>query len=267
MAIQSVERALQVLGLFSQHHPDLGIAEISRSTGLAPGTAHGLVRTMAQKGFLRQDPRSRRYSLGLRIYELGIVAAETLELNQRAGGPAHQLSRKTQLVVRVATWDGDSMVVTLTAHPRPRGSFPHQIGPRVHAYCSAIGKAVLAFIGKKDVQDYLSRTSMTPFTGSTISGKKELLADLERTRERGYALDREEAVHGIACIGAPIFERGQQVAGAISLSGSPARILGEKTGELAEELLKTASEINCYMGGFPQVRAVMAASVSQEHRK
>ncbi|RJR26692.1 MAG: hypothetical protein C4582_01285, partial [Desulfobacteraceae bacterium] len=110
LTIQSVERALQVLALFSHRQPDLGIAEISRTLGLAPGTAHGLVRTLAKEGFLKQDTQSRRYRLGLRIYEMGIVAAETLELNQKAGGPAHQLAGKTQLVVRVATWDGDSMV-------------------------------------------------------------------------------------------------------------------------------------------------------------
>lgn len=251
MSVQSVERALQVLDLFSHRRPDLGIAEISRSLGLPKGTVHGLVRTLAQERFLQQDPQTRRYRLGLRIYELGIVMAGTLELNQKAGGPAHLLAKRTQLVVRVATWDGDSVVVTLVAHGKPRAAQPHQIGPRVHAYCSAIGKAVLAFIGEDELRAYIRRTELAPFTASTIIQRKALLSDLEATRRRGYSIDREEALQGVACIGAPIYEKGEAAAGSISLSGAPNSILGERLTPLAEDLIKTAAEISQYMGHFP----------------
>ena len=133
MTIQSVDRALQILSLFSHRHSVLGIAEISRSLNLPKGTVHGLVRTLVSQGYLHQEQRSRKYRLGLKLYELGIVMVGTLEINQKAAGPANQIAKKTRLLSRVAIWDGDSAVITLNAYPRPRPSFHPQIGPRVHA--------------------------------------------------------------------------------------------------------------------------------------
>lgn len=251
MSIQSVDRALQILALFSNHSPALGVTEISQALGLSKGTVHGLIRTLTRQGFLQQEQPSRRYRLGLKIYELGIILAGTLEINQKAAGPINQLAKATQLGVRVAIWDGDSMVITSDAHPRPRAVLPHQFGPRVHAYCSAMGKAVLAFLGEKQMTAYLQRTELVAFTPATVTERDRLLADLEATRRRGYAIDREEAVQGMACLGAPVFQHDGCVAGSISLSGGVARVLGDKVESHAEELLKTAAEISRYMGHFP----------------
>ncbi|RJQ65314.1 MAG: IclR family transcriptional regulator [Desulfobacteraceae bacterium] len=251
MSIQSVDRALQILMLFSNRCPALGVTEISQALKLSKGTVHGLIRTLMQQGFLQQDQPSRRYRLGLKLYELGIILAGTMEINQKAAGPINQLAKATQLVVRISIWDGDSMVITSDAHPRPRAVLPHQFGPRVHAYCSAMGKAVLAFLDENQLRAYLERTELFPFTPATVTRKETLFADLEATRRRGYAIDREEAVQGMACLGAPVFQRGACVAGAISLSGGVARVLGEKLESHAEELLKTAAEISRYMGHYP----------------
>ena len=151
MSIQSVDRALRILALFSHRHPVLGVSEISRALELPKGTVHGLVRTLFQQGFLQQDLPTRKYRLGLKIYELGIILAGTLEVNQKAAGPVTQLAKRTQFLCRVAIWDGDSVVITHNVYPRPRAVLPHQIGPRVHAYCSAVGKAGLAFLEKDEL--------------------------------------------------------------------------------------------------------------------
>jgi IclR family transcriptional regulator, KDG regulon repressor len=251
MSIQSVDRALKILTLFSHRHPALGVTEISQALGLSKGTVHGLIRTLLKQGFLQQDQPSRRYRLGLKIYELGIILAGSMEINQKAAGPINQLAKATGLVCRLSIWDGDSVVITSDASPRPRAVLPYQFGPRVHAYCSAMGKAVLAFLEPQELKKYLERTELNAFTPSTVTSKETLAAELEETRRRGYALDREEAVQGIACLGAPVFQREGNVAGAISVSGSVARVLGEKMDVLAEELMKTAAEVSRYMGHLP----------------
>ncbi|KJS31404.1 MAG: hypothetical protein VR64_11360 [Desulfatitalea sp. BRH_c12] len=251
MSIQSVDRALQILTLFSHRTPALGVTEISQAVGLSKGTVHGLIRTLLRQGFLQQDQPSRRYRLGLKIYELGIIFAGTMEINQKAAGPLNQLAKTTQMVCRVSIWDGDSVVITSDAHPRPRAVLPHQFGPRVHAYCSAMGKAVLAFLDEKLLAQYLERTELVAFTPHTVTEREVLVADLAETRRRGYAMDREEAVHGMGCLGAPVFQRDGCVAGAISLSGAVARIMGDRLEDHAEALLKTAAEISRYMGHLP----------------
>jgi DNA-binding IclR family transcriptional regulator len=253
MAVQSVERALQILTLFSHRRPVLGISEISRLMELPKGTVHGLTRTLLDHGFLIQDGPSRKYRLGLKIHELGIILSGTLDLNQKAAGPSHQLSRRTGQLARIGIWDGGSVVITLNTHPEPMPVLPHQVGPRIHAYCSGIGKAVLAFLDEKSRRRYLARIRFTAFTPNTITDEKKLLEDLKATKNRGYSVDREEAVQGLGCIGAPIFGPEGTVTGALSLSGPAAQILGRQNDHLPSEVRATAAEISRYLGYFPPV--------------
>jgi DNA-binding IclR family transcriptional regulator len=256
--IQSITRAVELLLLFTRSRPRLGITEISQELGLPKGTVHGLVRTLSKVGFLRQDSESRKYHLGLKIYELGMILAGTLEINDRAATPALQLAKRTGLVSRVAIWDGNSAILTLNMDPRSQSLFIHQIGPGIPAYCSAVGKAILAYLGHEQLRAYLDRTPLMPYTSETITEKSKLLKELETTRLRGYSIDREETVLGFYCIGAPIFGRGGRVEASISVSGDSEHILGkdgEKSEELAKELLKTAGEISRSMGYFGGVRS------------
>ena len=250
MTVQSVERALKMLTLFSHRRAVLGISEISRMMELPKGTVHGLAKTLVEYGFLNQDGQTRKYRLGLKIHELGIILSSTLEINQRAAGPCHQLSRRTGLLSRIGIWDGGSVVITLNTHPNPLPVLPHQIGPRIHAYCSAIGKAILASLSEAELEEYLGRTKLVAFTPATITDKARLRKDLKSAQSRGYALDKEEAVQGLACIGAPVFDRRGAVAGSLSLSGTVKQVLGAEA-DLAEDLLTTAAEVSRYFGYFP----------------
>jgi IclR family transcriptional regulator, KDG regulon repressor len=251
MSIQSVDRALQILTLFSHRRPVLGISEISRAVALPKATAHGLVRTLLNQGFLQQEAATKKYRLGLKIYEMGVILAGTLEINQKAIGPVNKLSRRVGLLSRVAVWDGESVFITLNVYPRPRAVLPNQIGPRVHAYCSGVGKAVLAFLEKPQIEKYLKKNRLRALTTATLKDPEALLSDLALTRERGFSIDHEEVVQGMGCIGAPIFAREGHVVGSISLSGAVAKVLGERLENLSTELLETASQISQQLGYYP----------------
>jgi len=252
MTIQSVDRALQILSFFSHKRSLVGISELSQLTQLPKGTIHGLVKTMVDRGFLVRDSQTRRYRLGIKLHELGILVSENLDIVQKGAPFAHRLSRKTQSLCRIAIWDGDAVVIVLSARPRPRASFPHQIGPRVRAYCSAMGKAVLAHLGEEELKGHLNRTERVPFTPSTMTRKKMLKMELEKTKARGYSLDREEAVRGLSCLGAPVFGRDGSLEGSLSISGASKRILGPRKETFLEELLRTADEISQHLGYFPE---------------
>jgi len=250
--IQSVSRAFGILSLFNHNTPRLGITEISRAMNLPKGTVHGLTRTLLKGGFLQQDPDTSKYYLGLKIYELGVILAATLEINIKSASPAYQLTKRTRLVSRIAIWDGNSALITLIIDPRSYSSFVHQMGPRVPAYCSAVGKVLLAFLKDEELKAYLDQTELVPYTPHTITQKEKLLREVERTRQRGYSTDREETVLGLTCIGAPLFGGGGRLAAAMSLSGDPDRIHGEQGKGLVEVLLRTAREISRSMGFFPE---------------
>jgi DNA-binding IclR family transcriptional regulator len=249
--IQSVNRALSLVSLFTHGSPRLGITEISKAIGLPKPTVHGLVRTLVKQGFLQQDPQTRKYRLGFKIYELGIVLAGSLEINQKGAGPAYQLAKQTGLVSRIAIWDLDSALLTVNIEPRSHLFFVHQIGPRLPAYCSAVGKALLAFLEPQEFQGYVERVKLKPLTANTITKKKQLLKEIAETRRKGYSTDREENVLGLACLGTPIFGCGGRLEGAISVSGD-AKDIYKGIETLLPELLKTGKEISRSLGYFPE---------------
>jgi len=249
--IQSVTRAFGILSLFTHSTPSLGITEISRSVNLPKGTAHGLTRTLLKAGFLQQDSATKKYHLGLKIYELGVILAATLEINVKAEGAAQQLTKRTHLVTRIAIWDGNSALITLNVDPRSYASFVHQIGPRVPAYSSAVGKVLLAFLDEEELEAYLDQTELVPYTSKTVTQTERLLRELEKTRQRGYSTDQEETLLGLACIGAPLFGRGGRCEASISLSGDPDVIYGNQRKGLIDLLLRTAGEISRSKGSFP----------------
>ena len=251
--IQSVNRAIAMLSLFTYRHPRLGITEISHTLNLSKGTVHGLARTLLRAGFLQQDSETRKYQLGLKLYEIGITLAGNLEINQKAVGPVNKLAKSVSLVSRIAIWDGDSALITLNIDPHSKSLFVHQIGPRIPAYCSSLGKAILAFLDDEELKGYLSQTKLVPYTPKTITQKERLLRELEEIRQRGYSIDQEETTLGLVCIGTPIFGRDRHLEASISLSGNPSRFQRKPLKDLAEKLIKTAGEISQSMGYFPEV--------------
>ena len=246
--IQSVNRALQILNLFSLNNPQLGITQISRELSLHKGTVQGLVRTLTNAGFLQRDGETRKYHLGLKIYELGIVLGGSLEINQRASAPAHSLAKQTQHLIRIAILDGDSVLVTLDAYPTPQRFFTWQFGPRAPIYCTALGKALLAFSSKQEIEAFLKRVKLISYTPNTITKKDKFMRELEETRNRGYSINQGENLLARAAIGVPIFGRSHRPVASMCIVGDPRDILGEDRESLAQKVMKTALEISRLMG-------------------
>jgi DNA-binding IclR family transcriptional regulator len=250
MTIQSVERASDIISLLSSSQRSLGITEISSALGLNKGTAWGLVDTLEKRGFLQQDPATRKYSIGPKLYEMGMVYANSLEINNKASRPVNRLASSTRLNGRVGIWEGRAVLITFLALPKADDAFSRQIGPRVPAYCSGVGKALLAFLEPDELEAYLRDEPLVRHTSTTIVSADKLRKDLERTRSRGYSMNREEMIPGVAALGAPVFGRDRRLEGSISISGSPKAVLGAETEKLAGELLSAASEITQEMGFY-----------------
>jgi DNA-binding IclR family transcriptional regulator len=253
MAIQSVNRALDILFLFSGTTPFLGITEISRSLNLNKPTVHGLVQTLAKRDLLRQDTKTKKYSLGMKIYELGTYLSNTLKVNQMGAIPAHRLANATKHMARISIWDKDSALVTLSIIPGSTVWNYQHLGPQIPAYCSASGKAILASFPEKEKLNYLDNITFTSYTENTITDKKYLLEELNKIHRNGFAVDHEEYMPGLACISSPIFDHTEMPVGAISLSAIPEILFNNtKLEQITQEIKNTATEISCSMGFTPK---------------
>jgi DNA-binding IclR family transcriptional regulator len=251
MTIQSLVRAVGITSLFKPHQPELGITEIAAQMGLNKATAWGLVTTLVETGLLAQNTETRKYHLGSLCYDLGMFFAATLDINRLAMEPIHRLADRINFTTRLGIWDRNSLLVTLVAMAHGREAMAPQIGPRVLAHCTAIGKAALAFIARDALEKYLAETRLESLTPSTITQRQQLMDELDEIRKKGYSVGRQELIIGRAGIGAPVFEKTGKFAGAISVHGTAKDILEEKFEVLITEIRATAAEISARLGYYP----------------
>jgi len=267
VSIQSIERVNRILSLFSLERPRWGITEMAHALDLPKTTVSSLVRTLTKIGFLNQDLETRRYTMGPKIFALGVIAGETYELNQKAERPARDLAEKTGLICRVAVWDEDATLQTLDLIPKDVDFLARRLGPRVAAYGSSLGRAILAYLQPPELETYLDKTEMIPFTPYTITGRDALMKELKETRRRGYAINNQGVIPGRASIAAPVFGRDGRVIASISLVGSPERLLGADLDAFVRQLQNTAMEISRFMGfnpaGDPQAGSKLRADANR----
>ncbi len=251
MAVQSVERAIDILMLFGPDKPRLGVTEIAHALDLRKATAHGLIHTLEQRGFLKKDPQTRKYGLGLAIFELGYFLSGSLEINQKAGGTANLLAGESNLICRVGLWSRMAVLVVINSLPQHLSPFVHQYGPRVPAYCTAIGKAILAFLEPDQLDEYLAHATLRRLTPQTITDPGALKGELEEVRRRGYAVGNREFSPTSTGIAAPLFQEGGKVMGAMSLSGSHEVVLGPEREKLVSRLMLASQSVSRAMGFIP----------------
>jgi len=257
MQIQSLERAIGILNLFRLSGRPLGISEMAEKLGLAKTTVHGLVSTLEKNGFLLKDAATRKYRLGFALFELGSLQMADLEINQRVFHPLHRLANQHNRLCRAAIWDRGSILVTMTAQPQGHETTARQFGPRLPGYCTALGKAILGHMQPAELKAYLAKNELIAYTPNTITDRRALAKDLQKSRARGYSISRQEVLLHQVGIGAPLFESGGRVVGAISMRLEVEDLDTDFMTTAANALVRTAFQISVEMGYQPMELRMM----------
>jgi DNA-binding IclR family transcriptional regulator len=216
--VKSADRVLDIFELLATVPDGLTISEISRKLGFARSSTHGLVHTLYSRGYLAQDD-DRRFSLGVRLIQLGFNVADRLELRSVARLSLEKLVESTHdSALLVVPRRGELLYVDKVLS----GIRDVRTDPRISMerplHCTSLGKALLAALDDESVVELFDGKSLLGVTEFSITSVDELLADLALTRERMYSLDRQEAVIGVWCVGAPIRDHAGRLIAAISLS-------------------------------------------------
>jgi DNA-binding IclR family transcriptional regulator len=228
-ATGSLQHGLAILSMFTETASVISVSAMSRQLGVHRSTASRLAATLSASGFLSPTADPGKYRLGTRLVRLGGLAAHGLDPRsigtaaltaavEKLGETAHLGVREGREAVTVAIVDGWR---TIRMHS--------WAGKRSPAYCSSLGKALLAGLSDEELErvyppgerDFESRTART------VTGFDALRADLAQTRARGYTLDDEELETGLRCVGAPVFDRFGIVIASVSMSGPAERVKGE----------------------------------------
>lgn len=246
--VQSVSRALDILGCFKGQNAELGISEISERMELSKSTVYGLVNTLLTKGYLEQNEQTKRYRLGIKLFELGTLMYSRMDLRNEAKVFCEELGSKYNTTVHLAAHYGDE-IVYIDKVDAPEAIIVYsQTGKSAPLHCTGVGKAILAFLSDDDLKHILAKGNLKKYTEHTITNVEELHRELQRIRSRGYALDNEEIETGLRCIAAPIFNYMNQPVAAISVSAPTVRLPLEQIEVIAKDVQYYALQISQRLG-------------------
>lgn len=238
-SIRAVERALDVLLCFTSQTPELSMTEISEMVGINKSTVHRLLATLEGKNFLERDRDTGLYRPGIRLVQMAFLTMEHNDLKRLASPFLHELCDQYQENVHLAVLDETEVIYLDAVESTQRLKLAATPGQRLPAYCTASGKAILAFLPEEEVKDILKR-GMPKHTKNTLTTVKAFFEDVSRTRERGYAFSEQEFEEGINAIAAPICN---QPIASISVAGPAYRLTRERMIEIGPDLVAVAKKI------------------------
>jgi len=250
---QSLARGLAILSTFHSDRPLIGVSELSRGLELSRSTVHRYVATLAKLGYLQQDPDSKRYRLGPKVLDLGFAALNSMDLLEVSAPHLRRLSDETQRTVNVAILDGTDVVYI----ERCRAARPGQqeidlnlhVGARLPAYCTAMGKAILAFVSEERLEEVIERIDFVPRGPNTLTDPKAFREELVKVRASGIAINDEELAYGLRSIAAPIYSQSGDVLAALNLAIHRTIVSMEELVErFAPAVIQTANDISLSMG-------------------
>lgn len=245
--IQSVDRALQILDVFSGKNKELGVTEIAKALDIHKSTVFGLIATLEHKGYLEQNLENGKYKLGIKLFELGNLVQEGMDLRAIAAPIITQLVDSYGETVHLVICDHNEVVYIDKKESTKAIRILSQVGTRLPMYCTGVGKCLLAFL-PEDTLKAVMKNGLIPFTPNTLTEPDKLLNELQKIREQGFAFDLEEIEPGLRCVAAPIKNHKGEVVAAISLSGPSMRMDEQRMKELTLPVKESALEISRKLG-------------------
>lgn len=247
ITIQSVSRAMSIMEHLAYAGNDTGITAIARAVGLHKSTCFGLLHTLQELGYVTQDKESGRYSLGVKVFELGQRYMANLDLRRVAQPYLIALSEESLETVHLVLREGLHAVYIDKIEGPHAMTISSHVGQRARLHCTGVGKALLANMGDAEIQAALPDV-LEPLTEHTITDKQKLVEHLREIRENGLSLDNQEIELGLMCIAAPIFNADCEPAAAISISAPITRLTGDRVATLSASLKDAARAISLKLG-------------------
>jgi DNA-binding IclR family transcriptional regulator len=245
--LKSLRKAIRVLECFSLQEPRLPLTDIARKVGLPLSTAHRILTTLRTVGIVEQEGDRDLYRLGLKLLELGSMVLANMEVHREALPCIEELVRETGETVHLGVFDG-SQVVSIEKMDSPHGLASHvTIGKGAPAYCTGVGKALLAF-QPEAVVERVCRLSLTAYTPQTITDPVKLRKELAQVRALGYAVDNMEHQPDVRCVAVPIRDHSGRVVASLSVSGPATRIPKDRISTLAARVREVAAKLSARLG-------------------
>lgn len=247
--VQSINRAFQILEALVEHPHGLTIAELVENLRLNKSTIHRILQTLLAWGYVSKDERTKCYRLGMQVMALSSHYLNGLELKTEALPFMEHLQQQTEIFVHLGILDGKDIVYLEKIGPYTHFRMYSQIGKRAAVYSTGLGKAIFANLDEERQAKLLKDMTYEPITPYTVKDEVAFLAEIRRTKERGFAVDDQENEAGMRCVAAPVFDYTGRVIAAISASGYINSLFPEeKIDEFGSYVVECANGISRQMG-------------------
>jgi DNA-binding IclR family transcriptional regulator len=246
--VPSVMRAMKILELLAQSQRGLTLADVSRKLSVPKSSAHVLMRTLEDLGYLKSSGLKGKYCVGMKLVSLSNIALENLDLREQARSFLQDLVLRTKLTVHLAILEGVEAVIIEKFDAPGMLRLATWVGKRLDANSSGVGKALLAFAPEETYDHQLKRKSLPRNNRNTISSPEVLRRELKKIRALGYAFEDEEGEIGFRCIGAPLYDAAGHVIAAISIAGTTSQIPSARVTTMASTVKETAAQISRHLG-------------------
>ena len=247
--VQALERALNILDCFSFQDRELSLTDVVNRTDLNKTTAKRLISNLTARGYLQQIPPSKKYQLGIRLFELGGIVFSSFSLRQAAAYPMTRLQNESGATVLLGVNMEDQLVYVDKREGQGIIRISSDIGWRRPLNYGMLGMVLMSSLDLKQVKRILKKYPLKPYAPQSITDPEAFRLRLKQIRDQGYYLEEEEAVEGVFGIAAPIRNYSRQVVAALGIAlplGSSNRT--KKSSLLIEMVKKTCKSISSELG-------------------
>jgi len=241
-----VIRTIAILETLSRHQT-INLESLAKETKLPKATLLRFLSTLVNLGYVYRDP-SDLYSLTLKMFSVGSHGLEHIDLIQIANPIAQKLCEELGETVHMGVLEDDSAVYILKKESSFTIRMYSRVGKTIPLYCTAIGKILLSELKDKELNDYLGRVHLKPFTPNTLRNGQTLKEELALIRKQGWAWDNEEHEMGTLCIGAPIKDYTGKAVAAMSVSWPLFRFNPEEKQRIVTSILAACASLSRLLG-------------------
>ena len=247
--ITSLEKGIKVLELLAEHRA-LTVSQTAVHLDINRASAHRFLATLRDLGYVKKN-KDNFYRLTFRIVEMGSKVIDRFDIRQEARRFMQMLSREFKETVNLGFWDGKEILHLDKIDSTEILRMDAPYWSKTPAYCTALGKAILAYLSADELNNYLSSVRLTPHAPNTIVSKKKLREELKDIFAQGYAVDDEELVSGLRCVAAPVFNHAGQARYAMSISAPSVRMTPERVEHVQKSVKKVCQQLSKRLGHRP----------------
>jgi len=246
--VKSIAKALTLIDFLSKYSNGVNLNEISENLNMSKSTVSDILSTLKDFSYVEQSTVRGKYKLGIRLFEIGNIVKGNMDIHNIAVSYIEEIVKEMKETVHLAILDDGDVLYIDKREANNEFKIVSQIGARLPAHCTAVGKVLLAALSDDEIEHIVERKGLPKKTENTITNINTLFLEISKIREKGYAIDNEEIISNLKCVAAPIKNHEGKVIAALSISCVKNGVYEEKFARAIKKITETTNIISKKMG-------------------